>query len=204
MKDEWESPSLAYKIMDEVGNNHLFGPVYTNYIKTLELSGNEDMLDFGSGSGAGSKHLAKLIQSRSGSLTCVDTSIYWMSIAKRRLRKYKNVLFYNDSIIKLNLPKDSFDIIYVHYTLHDVPKAQRSGIISEFYKIIRPMGRLCIKEPQRANDGIPIDEIRELMSSNGFIETSSLCKNRTFSAIFHKEHSMQKIRPSFILGGFLL
>ncbi len=35
MKDEWESPSLAYKIMDEVGNNHLFGPVYTNYIKTV-------------------------------------------------------------------------------------------------------------------------------------------------------------------------
>lgn len=35
MSDEWESPSLAYKIMDEVGNNHLFGPVYTNYIKTV-------------------------------------------------------------------------------------------------------------------------------------------------------------------------
>ena len=62
MADEWESPSFLYKVIDSLGNNHSFGFIYTKYIKTLGLSGNENILDFGSGSGAGSKHLANLIQ----------------------------------------------------------------------------------------------------------------------------------------------
>ena len=77
MTDEWESPSFLYKVIDSLGNNHLFGFIYTKYIKTLGLSGNENILDFGSGSGAGSKHLAKMIQGKDGTLTCLDTSIYW-------------------------------------------------------------------------------------------------------------------------------
>lgn len=186
MTDEWESPSFLYKAIDSLGNNHLFGFIYTNYIKTLGLSGNENILDFGSGSGAGSKHLAKLIQNKDGSLTCLDTSIYWTSVAKKRLHHYKNITFYTDSITELHLSDNSFDIIYIHYTLHDVPQAKRTGIISEFYRIIKPSGRLCIKEPQRANDGMPVEEIEELMSEAGFIKTDSLSDKGTFSGIYHK------------------
>jgi ubiquinone/menaquinone biosynthesis C-methylase UbiE len=164
----------------------LFGFIYTKYIKTLGLSGNENILDFGSGSGAGSKHLAKLVQNKEGSLTCLDTSIYWTSVAKRRLHHYKNITFYTDPITKLHLSDDSFDIIYIHYTLHDVPQAQRASIISEFHRIIKPSGQLCIKEPQRANDGMPVEEIEELMSENGFIKTDSSSDKKTFSGIYHK------------------
>jgi len=186
MTDEWESPSFLYKVIDSLGNNCLLGFIYTKYIKTLGLSGKENILDFGSGSGAGSKHLAKLIQEKDGALTCLDTSSYWTSIAKRRLRHYKNITFYTDPITKLPLSDNSFDIIYIHYTLHDVPQAQRAGIITEFKRIIKPSGRLCIKEPQRANDGMPVAEIEELMSKNGFIKTCSSSEKGTFSGIYHK------------------
>lgn len=186
MTDEWESPSFLYKVLDSLGNNLLFEFIYTKYIKTLGLSGNENILDFGSGSGAGSKHLAKLIQDKDGTLTCLDTSVYWTSVAKRRLRHYKNIAFYTDPITKLHLPDNSFDIIYIHYTLHDVPQVQRASIISEFHRIINPSGRLCIKEPQRANDGMPVEEIEELMSKSGFIKTNSSSKKETFSGIYHK------------------
>ena len=186
MTDEWESPSFLYKVIDSLGNNHLFGFIYTRYIKSLGLSGNESILDFGSGSGAGSKHLAKMIQGKKGTLTCLDTSIYWTSVAKRRLRHYKNISFYTDPITKLHLPDDSFDIIYIHYTIHDVPQAQRASIISEFHRIIKASGRLCIKEPQRANDGMPVEEIEELMSKNGFIKIDSSSQKANFSGIYHK------------------
>ena len=186
MEDEWESPSFWYKTIDAFGNNHLFSFIYTKYIRTLELSGNENILDFGSGSGAGSKHLAKLIQGKTGHLSCLDTSSYWTSVAKKLLRPYNHVTFYNDSITNLHLPEHSFDIIYIHYTLHDVPKVQRTGIIAEFYRIMKPTGRLCIKEPQRTNDGMPVEEIEELMSANGLIKMYSLTKKGTFSGIYHK------------------
>lgn len=143
-------------------------------------------MDFGSGSGAGSKHLAKLIQNKEGSLTCLDTSIYWTSVAKRRLRHYKNIAFYTDPITQLHLPDDSFDIIYIHYTLHDVPQVQRTSIISEFHGLIKPSGRLCIKEPQRANDGMSVQEIEELMFQNEFKLTFSSNEKEIFSGIYHK------------------
>lgn len=113
-------------------------------------------------------------------------SPYWTSVAKRRLHNYKGIVFYTDPIIKLHLPDDSFDIIYIHYTLHDVPQGQRASIISEFHRIIKPTGRLYIKEPQRANDGMPVEEIEELMFKNGFIKTDSSSKRDTFSGIYHK------------------
>ncbi len=84
---QWESSSFLYKAIDILGNNLLFQSIYTNYIKTLKLGGNENILDFGSGSGSGSKHLAELIQDKDGTLTCLDTSIYWTSVAKKRLQK---------------------------------------------------------------------------------------------------------------------
>jgi len=79
----YENPSLLYRIIDEFGNNRLFGFIYKNYIRTLNFKGNERVLDFGSGSGAGSKHLAKMLQKSGGHLTCVDISKYWTEKAKK-------------------------------------------------------------------------------------------------------------------------
>ena len=64
------------------------------------------------------------------------------------------------------------------------PKGQ--ALFAEFHRIIKSSGRLCIREPQRANDGMPVEEIEELMSKNGFIKTDSSSEKETFSGIYHK------------------
>ncbi len=185
MQTDWEKPSVGYKIIDELGNNHLFGFIYRQYIKTLGLRGDETLLDFGSGSGAGSKHLAKILRG-GGKLVCVDTSAYWTAKAKKRLRKYKNVTFHTDPLTELNLAADCFDVIHVFYVLHDVSEPLRPGIIKEFFRILKPNGRLCLKEPQRESDGMPVSEIKELMSSNGFITTFELEKRGAYRGVFSK------------------
>jgi len=187
MKEDWESPKTWYKIIDEIGNNCIFGFIYTNYIRTLRLQGDENLLDFGSGSGAGSKHLAKLLQKRGGYLTCVDTSRYWTAKAQRRMRRYSNVSFYTNPITDLQLPPESFDVIYIFYALHDVSEELRDGIVNEFFRLLKPNGSLFIKEPQRADDGMPVSEIRQLMSSNGFIEKLGEEKSGAFSGVYKKQ-----------------
>jgi ubiquinone/menaquinone biosynthesis C-methylase UbiE len=172
-------------IIDELGNNHLFGFIYKQYIKTLGLRGDETLLDFGSGSGAGSKHLAKILRS-GGELICVDTSAYWTAKAKKRLRKYKNVTFHTDPLTELNLPTAYFDVIYVFYVLHDVSKPLRPGIVKEFFRILKPDGRLCLKEPQREDDGMPVCEIKELMSSSGFKTAFELEQKGTYQGVFQR------------------
>ncbi len=185
MSDKWENPSKLYIIADEIGNNRLFGFIYIRYIKTLNLKGNEDLLDFGSGSGAGSKYLAKALQN-GGHLTCVDTSRYWTGKAQKRMRKYNNASFCADSLLKLNFADGRFDAIYIHYSLHEVSKDIREEIVKEFYRILKPRGRVYIKEPQRAYDGIAVEEIRRLMLSSNFIEKHGKEKSGAFSGVYMK------------------
>lgn len=187
MSENWEKPTIFYKIIDEIGNNRLFSFIYMHYIKTLGLRGNENLLDFGSGSGAGSKHLAKILKEKGGHLTCVDTSRYWTSVAEKRMRDYNHVSFYTKPLPDLNFSTGSFDIIYIFYALHDVSEDLRYDIVKEFYKILKPKGRLYIKEPQRANDGMPVTEIRKLMSLNGFKEKYGEKKKGAFFGIYEKK-----------------
>lgn len=90
---------------------------------------------------------------------------------------------------KLQLRGDSFDYIYIFYALHDVSKDLRNDIVSEFYRVLKNEGKLYIKEPQRENDGMPIEEIAELMKSNGFYEESSKADKGTYSAVYRKRSS---------------
>lgn len=187
METDWEHPSLLYRITDTLGKNLIFGFIYSSYIKTLKLSGSENLLDFGSGSGAGSKHLAKLLSKHGGHLTCVDTSVYWTGVAKKRLQKYKTADFFFGEITKLKLPESSFDAVYIHFVLHHVPISQRDETVKEFNRILKPGGRIYIKEPQREYDGMPVSEIRRLMSDNNFKEVSGKEKKGTFSGIYIKQ-----------------
>lgn len=182
----YENPSLLYRVIDELGNNRLFSFMYKRYIKSLNLSGNEIVLDFGSGSGAGSRHLAKILSKGNGHLTCVDISKYWMNKAKKRLKCYDNVDFLIGQLSDLQLPEKSFDIIYIFYALHDVSMNLRNDTVSQFNRTLKNNGRLYIKEPQRENDGMPIDEIKGLMKSNGFYEDSSIVDKGSYSAVYKK------------------
>lgn len=182
----YEKVSLLYRLIDELGNNRLFSFIYKKYMNQLDLEGNETILDFGSGSGAGSRHLAKKLYKSDGHLTCVDISEYWMKIAKTRMRHFDNIDFFVGQLPELQLDEKSFDIIYIFYALHEVPKKLRSGIVSEFSRVLKNEGRLLIKEPQRENDGMPIKEIEELMMSNGFYRESCNMSKGTYSAVYKK------------------
>lgn len=182
----YENPSLLYRLIDEFGNNRLFSSIYKNYIRTLNIKGNEKVLDFGSGSGAGSRHLAKILKQCGGHLTCVDISEYWTEKAKKRMKHYDNVDFLVGQLSELKLRCNSFDVIYIFYALHDVSKDLRNGIVSEFFRILKNEGRLYIKEPQRENDGMPVSEIIELMKINGFYKENSITNKGTYSAVYRK------------------
>jgi ubiquinone/menaquinone biosynthesis C-methylase UbiE len=182
----YENPTLLYRLIDRVGNNLLFSFIYKSYIKTLPINGNETILDFGSGSGAGSRHLARILTKGGGKLFCVDISEYWMKVAKQRLGKFNNVKFLTGQLPDLNIKNKSFDIIYIFYALHDVEPDLRNGIIKEFARILKDNGRIFIKEPQRENDGMPIAEIIDLMKRNGFVQKKYVKKKNNYSGIFIK------------------
>ena len=50
---------------------------YRNFVDSIELKGDEKVLDFGCGPGAASKFIALILKKGNGKLTCFDISEKW-------------------------------------------------------------------------------------------------------------------------------
>lgn len=147
-------------------------PAYRRFVERMGLSGNERVLDFGSGSGAEAIHIAGRL-SRGGHLTCLDISRTWLETARKRLKEYSNVSFLLGDITALNIPAGSFDAVAVHLVLHDIPAEARPAIVKELARVMRKGARLHIREPLGEDHGMPAAEVRSLLAGTGLRETSS-------------------------------
>jgi len=149
--------------------NGLLGPLYGRYVDQMGLRGDERVLDYGSGSGAAARHLARRLRP-AGSLTCVDISARWQRALRSVLRHYPEVELRCGDIRALGLPEAGFDVVLVHWMLHDVPPWDRPSIVAELARLLRPGGRLFTREPTNAKHGMPAGQLRELFAAAGLTE----------------------------------
>jgi ubiquinone/menaquinone biosynthesis C-methylase UbiE len=155
--------------------NGLLSGWYREYVRSMSLRGDERVLDFGSGSGAAAKHLAPLLEVGGGTLTCVDISPGWLGSLRATLRRYTNIEYRLGRIDELGLPDASEDAILVHWALHDVPAEDRPSCLRTFARVLRPGGRLFIREPSPDNreKGLSWEEIRDGMEEAGLRQLSA-------------------------------
>ena len=149
------------------------------------------MLDYGSGSGRLSRHIADRLSHGTGHLTCVDVSAVWMATVRKRLKKYPNVDFKLGDISSLAIDDNTFDVVVVHFVLHHVDERDRQEKLDVLARKLKSGGRLFIREPTRGGHGIPADTIRRLMTDAGLHERGarmmrSLVMGRVFDAVFEK------------------
>ena len=136
----------------------------------MGLRGDERVLDYGSGSGAAARHLAKRLQA-GGRLTCMDVSARWQAVIRKVLRAYPEVEFRLGDVRAMGLPDGSFDVVLVHWMLHDLAPWDRPSIVAELVRLLRPGGRLFSREPTGARHGMPAAQARELYAAAGLRES---------------------------------
>lgn len=144
---------------------------YRSYVYRLPLQGNEAVLDFGSGAGACARHLAARLKRRGGRLTCVDISTRWYNVVQKNLSRFRNVNYRLGDIEGVPLPNRTYDAIFIHFVLHDIPETERPRIITGLGLKLKPGGHWFIREPVEHNEITPA-EINHLLTSAGFSETS--------------------------------
>ena len=83
----------------------LLSPYYRSFANSLDLNGNESVMDFGSGSGVCSRHIAARLQKSNGKLTCVDISAVWQRVIQKTLRRFKNVCYQQGKIYECDMPE---------------------------------------------------------------------------------------------------
>jgi ubiquinone/menaquinone biosynthesis C-methylase UbiE len=166
---DFEHPSTLFILEDKL-KSLLGGPLlYNPYFKTFGLKGNESVLDFGCGGGVGSRCLAKLL-GKDGHLTCVDISHYWITKARKRLNKYSNVECKSGDIRELNMPDYSFDVISTFHVIHDITPSKRRDAVKALSQKLKTGGLFFIREPLKKSHGMPVEEIRVLLSDAGLNE----------------------------------
>ena len=168
-KFDFENPSILF-VLEDVLKGLLGGPfLYNPYFKTFGLNGNEKVLDFGCGGGAGSRWLARLLN-EDGHLTCIDVSSYWIGKAKKRLKDYYNVECRSGDIREMDIPDSSFDVISTIHVIHDIAPPERQSTVEELSRTLKAGGVLFIREPIKESHGMPVNEIRALLSDAGMTE----------------------------------
>ena len=166
---DFEHPSVLFILEDKL-KGLLGGPLlYNAYFKTFGLKGNERVLDCGCGGGAGSRCLVDLL-GKGGHLTCVDVSSYWIAKARKRLDKYSNAECKSGNIRELDIPDSSFDVISAIHVIHDIAPAERQDIVKTLSQKLKAGGLLFIREPVKKSHGMPVEEIRTLLSGVGLNE----------------------------------
>jgi ubiquinone/menaquinone biosynthesis C-methylase UbiE len=189
----FDHPSRGFLIVDALFLNPLLAPLYRGFVATLGLRGCEDVLELGSGTGSGSRHLAAALRN-GGRLTCVDTSGPLCGVAARRLRGFNNAEVLAGDIRSLGLPTASQDRVVIHFMLHDIGPECREETLAALAQILRPNGQLQIREPTKPSHGIPVDDLREFMRGAGLRELHGREHNvamgllgRVYTGVFEKE-----------------
>ena len=178
------NPSFLFRLDDKL--KYFFGGRYfKSFVNSFALKGNEHVLDFGSGGGIGARFVLKHLR-ENGHITCVDRSSYWINKARKRLKKFSNVTFVLGDISKLNISNNAFDVVYARYVIHDITPDERQNIINALASKLKSGGSLYIWEPTKISHGMPIEEIRELLSRSGLQELSQETTKSSYKGKFLK------------------
>lgn len=176
----YEPPTIEISLTLALGLTVL-SPYYRGFARSLNLRGDERVLDFGSGSGICSRHIAARLQS-GGHIDCVDISDSWMEVIRKTLQRYDNIGYYPGHITELALPKSAYDLVVVHYVLHDIPAAERQGVINALARLLKPAGRLVLREPQ--GEGLKQEEIIILTIAAGLFPKSFSAPRIAIGAVY--------------------
>jgi ubiquinone/menaquinone biosynthesis C-methylase UbiE len=149
----------------------LRGRELRSLVSSLELTGSERVLDFGSGAGAEAELIARALD-RGGRLTCLDVSPGWLAEARRRLRRHGNVDFLLGEATDVGLPAAEFDVILANFVLHDVDRAALPATLDGLGRSLRPGGRFVVVEPVGSRHALPAGSLPTLMASAGLGEVS--------------------------------
>jgi len=130
------------------------------------LQEDDKVLEIGCGAGNLSRFLVQRLHG--GELICLDISNYWLNKAKERLEKFNNIKYKLRDLTKLNLENSYYDIVILHYVLHDIKKEHRLNTIKTLKNKLKNKGVVYIREPTRKNHGILPQDVEKLMLLAGF------------------------------------
>lgn len=124
------------------------------------LSGEESILEIGSGPGIFAEKLAPHCRQ----MMATDYSEAMVEQAKRYLEAFPNVAVRQEDVHQLSFPSDSFDIVFIANTLHIIEDP--AGAVAECLRVLKP-GGLFIAPNFVESKGLKARISRRILSISG-------------------------------------
>ncbi len=137
--------------------------VYKEFAHRLPLSGKERVLDFCCGMGTVAYYVAKRLPH--GHLTCADISQRWLSVCRKTLRRCDNITFLPCQPQIRVLTSESYDLVYCHFVLHDIPDDELFHVIPMLSDSLKSGGMLAFRDPLGETEKLKL--IKRLVAQQG-------------------------------------
>lgn len=159
-------PSCLERLLTKLVFYSPLNRIYREFAQSLPLQGHESVLDYGSGMGTVAYYtIPRLPQ---GHLTCMDISKKWLHDAKRLLKTTSSITFVHGEVQQLAITPESFDVIYCHFVLHDIPVQELESVVQCLLRCLKKGGYLVIKEPLA--DSFAIQAIQSFIEANNMMK----------------------------------
>jgi ubiquinone/menaquinone biosynthesis C-methylase UbiE len=144
------------------------------FIKLLEIRPDWSVVDFGCGPGFFSIPFAKVATR----VVAVDAQPEMLRKAESYARKSNvKVEFAESDGTSIPLSNDSFDLVFLNLVFHEISEKKRA--LSEFWRILKPGGKIAIREKQESTllpgpPMIPYALLRLHLEDSRFIDVRNL------------------------------
>lgn len=126
-------------------------------IELTTLSDDARVLEIGSGAGQATLPMAE----RGYDLTAIEPGTNLADLTRKKLRPFPNARVITDKFEDVELPNESFDLIYSAMALHWVPEKMR---FTKPHQLLKPGGYLAVLSNEIVTDGAGDKFYRALLS----------------------------------------
>jgi SAM-dependent methyltransferase len=119
--------------------------LFETLIRVTNLQNNANLLEIGPGTGQATEPLAR----RGYKITAVELGVELAEVAKDALKKYKNVEIVTGAFEDIELPPNSFDLVYAATAFHWIEPAVR---FKKPHTLLRNSGHLAIIHTNHVSD----------------------------------------------------
>lgn len=161
----WAKYFEVYDVLNELIP---YQELMQDIVDALEVKKGDLILDAGSGTGNVSMRLEKL----GAHVVALDFSEEGQKVHKKKKPKQTEFVL-ADLTEDFSFPNNYFDKIVSNNVLYTLPKEKREDVFHEFYRILKPGGKVVISNPSINFKPITIyfDHIKKDIKKNGLFKT---------------------------------
>jgi len=154
------------KVFDIIGMAIPYQDMVEEIIKELDIKYTDKILDAGSGTGTLSIEIKKKYPVEMIGVDNSETAL------KIHLSKDPEANLVKSDLTNLKFPDNEFDKLICMLTLHSIPYEFRARVLSEFYRVLKPGGKIVLSNPYSnfSPNRIFIEHIKKDLRKSGLIK----------------------------------